>query len=196
MATFTTNYNLRKPATTDFVTVSSDVNANMDTIDTQIKTRQNNIDTIQNWKNDRFILEKNAVQSIANLTDTDVIWQTEVEDPNGLVTAGAAFTTFTVPSGKAGVYAHSVCMHWDSPAAQSPRGVRIIVNGILVAHGEAPYSASVNNGMSNCSAAWTGYLAVGDTVVISVIQNSGGALNIENQSSLTRTTRWTCVRIG
>lgn len=46
MATFTTNYNLRKPATSDFVDVVTDINNNMDTIDTQIKNRENDIATI------------------------------------------------------------------------------------------------------------------------------------------------------
>ena len=36
MATNTTNYQLKKPATTDYVTIS-DINANMDKIDTQMK---------------------------------------------------------------------------------------------------------------------------------------------------------------
>lgn len=37
MATFTTNYNLRKPATSDYVTVSTDLDDNLDTIDTELK---------------------------------------------------------------------------------------------------------------------------------------------------------------
>lgn len=37
MATFTTNYNLRKPGTGDFVSVLSDLNANFDIIDAQMK---------------------------------------------------------------------------------------------------------------------------------------------------------------
>lgn len=37
MATFTTNYSLRKPATTDFITVTTDVNDSMDTIDSNLK---------------------------------------------------------------------------------------------------------------------------------------------------------------
>ena len=40
MATFTTNYNLRKPATSDLVDVTTDLNANFDTIDTEIKEAQ------------------------------------------------------------------------------------------------------------------------------------------------------------
>lgn len=45
MATFTTNYNLRKPATSDYVEVTTDINANMDTIDTEIKARADDIAT-------------------------------------------------------------------------------------------------------------------------------------------------------
>lgn len=43
MATFTPNYSLRKPASTDFVDFSADLNANWDIVDTQLKTNADNI---------------------------------------------------------------------------------------------------------------------------------------------------------
>ena len=43
MATFTTNYNLRKPAGSDFVTVASDINASMDILDSEIKEREDEV---------------------------------------------------------------------------------------------------------------------------------------------------------
>lgn len=43
MATFTPNYNLRKPTTDDFVAVAADVSASMDTIDTELHDRETEI---------------------------------------------------------------------------------------------------------------------------------------------------------
>ncbi len=45
MATFTTNYSLRKPATSDLVTVATDIGANMDLIDTILKRLDDRIQT-------------------------------------------------------------------------------------------------------------------------------------------------------
>lgn len=47
MATFTPNYNLRKPATTDFVNVTTDINDNMDKIDTEMKLRKDKTDSFE-----------------------------------------------------------------------------------------------------------------------------------------------------
>lgn len=47
MATFTANYNLRKPADGDFVTVSSDINASMDTIDAELDDHEDRLDAIE-----------------------------------------------------------------------------------------------------------------------------------------------------
>lgn len=47
MATSTTNYNLRKPSGADFVEVTTDINANMDTIDNEIKALDGRIDTLE-----------------------------------------------------------------------------------------------------------------------------------------------------
>lgn len=47
MASYTPNYNLKKPATTDNVAIA-DLNGNMDTVDTQLKTLSDQIGTLKN----------------------------------------------------------------------------------------------------------------------------------------------------
>ena len=47
MATNTTNYNLRKPATSDYVNVQTDLNANYDIIDTTMKGLSDDIDEVE-----------------------------------------------------------------------------------------------------------------------------------------------------
>lgn len=194
MATFTTNYNLRKPATSDFITVSTDVNDNMDDIDTQMKVNADAIAVINAIENDRFVYRKNAAQTIAHATDTDVTWQTEVSDPNGLITS--PLTTFTVPAGKAGVWAVSVSAQWATAvAAADVRAIRIEVNGNNVGYDSAPQHSGVNNAYNQCQCSWIGYLAVGDTVKITAFQDTGGNLTIDNVTGATQHTELTVQRI-
>lgn len=83
MATFTTNYNLRKPATSDFISVATDINANMDTIDSEIKQREDEVvaldsrvdaieaqaPTVQSREfKEQFIIVKAASESVTSST--------------------------------------------------------------------------------------------------------------------------------
>src|SRR5687767_8458817 len=47
MATFTANYNLRKPAGGDLVTVAADINASMDIIDAELDDHEDRLDVIE-----------------------------------------------------------------------------------------------------------------------------------------------------
>lgn len=195
MGTYTTNYALFKPAGSDFVDVTADLNDNWNIVDTEIKNRQNNIDAVNNLYLDRFKYRKSGTLSVGTGTETDVTWETEVEDPNGLV--APTLTTFTVPSGKAGIWACNAELAWaQATAASDVRIVIILVNGNQVAHGCAPNSTGANNENSNSYASWTGYLAVGDTVKIQGFQQGVANLNIQNATSGTRNTEWSMIRLG
>lgn len=64
MATFTTNYNLRKPADADFIENDTDINANMDIIDTEIKALDTRVDALEVVN--RGIVIKSADESVTS----------------------------------------------------------------------------------------------------------------------------------
>ena len=87
MATFTTNYNLRKPAGSDFVTVATDINDNMDDIDTEIKALDTRLDAIESY------------WEIAGGSGTQTITSTTLVDITGVtvnVTVGSTSDVFKV----------------------------------------------------------------------------------------------------
>ena len=59
-----------------------------------------------------FYVYKNAVQAIADRTETVVTWQVERFDTD----SAFASNTFTVPSGKGGKYLFNVGIRWDASA--------------------------------------------------------------------------------
>jgi hypothetical protein len=59
-----------------------------------------------------FYVYKNAVQAVANNTETVVTWQVERFDTD----SAFASNTFTVPSGKGGKYLFNVGIRWDASA--------------------------------------------------------------------------------
>lgn len=67
MATSTANYNLRKPAGGDLVTVASDLNASMDTIDTELKGHADRLTALE-VPTSAFII-KTADQARTNNTN-------------------------------------------------------------------------------------------------------------------------------
>jgi hypothetical protein len=65
MATFTANYNLRKPAGGDLVTVAADINANMDIIDAELDDHEDRLDIIEALE---FIIIKPSDESVTSST--------------------------------------------------------------------------------------------------------------------------------
>lgn len=93
MATFTPNYNLKKPATSDLVNIA-DLNGNMDTLDTQLKLLSDSI---------------KPTRSIRKPSDTARNNNTKSDDPHLVmaVTAGKKYVFeavihLTLPSGGGG----------------------------------------------------------------------------------------------
>lgn len=78
MATFTTNYNLRKPADTDFIENDTDLNANFDIIDTEIKVRADAITALQAVDaKTRYVLKQtteSVVSSTVNQNDDELLF--------------------------------------------------------------------------------------------------------------------------
>lgn len=68
MATFTTNYNFRKPADADFIENDTDLNANWDIADTEIKARANAIAALQAVDAKTRYVVKAATETVANST--------------------------------------------------------------------------------------------------------------------------------
>lgn len=72
MATFTANYNLRKPAGGDLVTVSTDINANMDIIDAELDDHEDRLDVLEanlGVKGQEVFVLKTADESVGGTTN-------------------------------------------------------------------------------------------------------------------------------
>ena len=116
-----------------------------------------------------FFVQKNAVQSCANNTSTQVTYQTEIVDTD----SAFASNTFTVPSGKNGVYFLFAQVRFDTSTDFSYIANEVKVNDVAVFSGwnrNIDYSTVYVSGFAN--------LSVGDTVKHLVQQQSGGTINI------------------
>lgn len=69
MATFTTNYNLRKPADGDFIENDTDLNANFDIIDTEMKQSEDAIaDLVAIDAKTRYVLKQTTESVVSSTT--------------------------------------------------------------------------------------------------------------------------------
>jgi hypothetical protein len=66
MATFTTNYALRKPATGDLIEESTDINASMDTIDAELDDHRDRVVTLNTRK--VVVVRKTADETVSSST--------------------------------------------------------------------------------------------------------------------------------
>jgi len=136
-----------------------------------IGTLQNNGSSVGGANTPAFYVYKNAVQAVANNTETVVTWPVERFDTNSAV----ASNTFTVPSGEGGKYLFNATIRWES--SSDFEGIRLTLR---------------KNG-SNFSSQWTRHeyyqtqqltaildLSATDTVDIICRQSSGGSLNVGN----------------
>ena len=121
-----------------------------------------------------FYVYKNAVQAIADRTETVVTWQVERFDTD----SAFASNTFTVPSGKAGKYLFNAAVRWDTDT--DFQGVRL----------------TLRKNSSNFSSVWTRNeyyqtqqltsildLSASDTVDVVCRQTQGGSINIGSNDS-------------
>lgn len=127
------------------------------------------------------VIRKDANQSIANATSTEISWQTSVIDEGSWV--DLANNRFVVPAGVAYV---SIGMNAEWVA--NATGYRLIVvhiNGAVFVGGLESRPRPVDAGASfTHGGVWTAPVAVsvGDLVTALGYQTSGGALNLANQT--------------
>lgn len=177
MATFTANYNLRKPAGGDLVTVAADINASMDTLDTQIKTRA---DDIAGHETRLDVLEtmafakirKTANQSIADNTTAALLFQEDSYTlPGGF--ANQANERLVIPT--TGWYEVEAQVIFDAGAV-GRRAVNLLLNGVGVRSIRIVYSTAANNAI--CQARWILNLTAGNFLTLEAYHNQGAALNV------------------
>ena len=125
-----------------------------------------------------------AATSLTNNAWTVIALNSESFDTDGFHDLVTNNSRLTVPSGKAGKYAIGA-QGGVSGNTTGQRSVRILLNGATM------ISAPMSNALSTASFGWrmdatTIYdLAVGDYVEMGIFQNSGGAINSQNDGSAT-----------
>lgn len=121
---------------------------------------------------------RSTTQTIANITDTPIEFDTEVEDTAGYHSTVSATSRFTVPSGKDGVFSVRGGVFWDNNAT-GQRQLFISKNGTAI-----PGSYQVHPGNSGFGIAQsTGAivrLAATEYVELEVWQNSTANRTIGN----------------
>lgn len=136
------------------------------------------LETMSRWKYNLYdnrpllLAEQVLSQSIANSTFVTVSFSNTVYDNYG---AFSGTNTYTVPL--AGTYRVGASVHWTGNATPA-RAIQVLRNGS---------SAAFTNTNDNCSTSITTsslitsliQCNVGDTLVIRVDQNSGGALSTQ-----------------
>jgi hypothetical protein len=118
-----------------------------------------------------------GAQSISNNTDTVMTFNTEDFDTNGFHSTSSNTDRMTIPAGYAGYYRVSFESYWDDNAT-GYRDISLNKNGTLVRAYRTNVSGrviSIHHHVLN--------LAVNDYLTFSVLQNSGGSLNIVNGTS-------------
>lgn len=127
----------------------------------------------------RVMLTRAANQSINNNSLTNISWDTEVTDPEGMI----AVTNATVTLNSAGLW----LVIANITFAVNGTGDRILVinqNGSEVGGQGGPPMGTANT--HRLSASQILNAAASDTVTIGAFQNSGGAVNVTGRLSIVR----------
>lgn len=112
-------------------------------------------------------LRRAANQSTSTGGSTNISWDTEDEDTDGFIAVTSA--TITIPTGMDGLYAVSARC-----AAASSMGATNVLD--ITTSGLS--SSGTFNGFNIANASLITPLAAGNTIVCSVYQSSGGAVNV------------------
>jgi hypothetical protein len=117
-------------------------------------------------------VQNSATQTVATSTWTELTWDTEVLD-HGSYWSNAEAARLVVPANEGGTYLVSSFITLSASNTASLVGVRLLVNGTVVA--EAHY-ANVQSASVQAVALidWPVELNVGDYVTLEAWQNSGG----------------------
>ena len=169
MATFTTNYALRKPATGDFVTVAADISASMDIIDAEMFEHEGRLDVVETPGH--AVMRKTADQSIPDASNTQITFATDVfSRPAGF--ANQANERFVVP--KSGLYLLTVKAAFAANAT-GRREVSVRINGADYAIFRTNASAT---GVTYISSSLLIQLTLNDLITFMALQNAGAAVNL------------------
>jgi hypothetical protein len=126
-----------------------------------------------------FVRQSAATTSIANNTNTTVLFDTEEFDTDAYHSTSTNTGRITIPAGKAGKYAINSSF-FIQEAANGGRVLNIYKNGSVYARSQMPpdsvsqIAVTLNLVMD---------LAVSDYIEVVVFQNSGGALNLYGGSA-------------
>jgi hypothetical protein len=125
-------------------------------------------------------LRRVATQNIASSATTSVAisWDTEDQDTDGGITTPS--TTYTVPTGLAGLY-----MGVANGSLSAPPGSRGYIEFVA---GGRTFRSPINQNEDTASAICLMDLAVGNTVAVNVLQLSGGTLTFTGAMTLVRLT--------
>lgn len=124
-------------------------------------------------------VSREATQSTTSGSYATLSFDTVQHDPYGMYAAGSP-TKLTIPV--TGVYSIAANIAFASNAT-GDRILRIDVNGSGIASHRI---AARSGGMTEIRTAWIDRLVVGDYVELKAWQDSGGALNIDSQSTRNR----------
>jgi hypothetical protein len=127
-------------------------------------------------------LTKSATQSLANNTGTKITWDTETYDTDGFHSLVTNTSRITIPSGKAGYYSITATGAFGANAT-GQRYFAFYKNGTM----ELVYARNAGYSAADLAASGTAILnlAVGDYIELEAFQNSGGALQF-NDNPLTQ----------
>lgn len=119
------------------------------------------------------VISHNANQAIANVTTTQLSFNTEDLDTDGFHSTSTNTPRITIPTGLAGVYVVSAYVRWESTTVTGPY-LLIQKNGNAVARALSPSAAYVSQNVT-----WVGYLAASDYVTVAVYHSSGVNKNVD-----------------
>jgi hypothetical protein len=138
------------------------------------------------------VLTNAASQSISGSTITVVTFDTESLDTDGFHSTVTNTGRITIPSGKAGKYLFTAMGQFINNGTGS-RALYLYVNGTAKTSTSGIAASSLPTAMT---AAFILDLAVADYVDVRVWQSSGGALNLNGNSTDTGVTNFCCTYLG
>jgi len=113
-----------------------------------------------------------AVQSITNGASTAISWDTEDQDTDGFITPTS--TTFTIPSGKAGIYVVSL----QAAASVSGRKFMVLTPTSSITGMPSSFRHEMgNDAITSYATSWSLPLNASDTFTLGVFHESGSAVN-------------------
>lgn len=127
-------------------------------------------------------LYMSANQSIANGTNTTLLWNSEYFDTDGFHSTTTNTGRITIPTGKAGYYLLIGMCRWNANTSQR-RNMSLAKNGTYIAGTDWMENPSTNEGFLLQPFSFLVNAAVGDYYQMQVSQGSGSAIDVIADSS-------------